>query len=82
MKISKIQIENIPNYNHVKANLIKRLVTYIKEFGFYNFSLDTQCTQSDTDFIAFDIVGAVNSRGLSVELDCKSTHYVIRSCDV
>ena len=80
MKISKIELENIANYNRVKTNLIRRLINYIKEFGSYEFSLDTQCSQSDTDFIAFDIVGAINELKLSVELDCKSTHYSIRRC--
>ncbi len=82
MKINSIQIDNIPNYNKIKADLIRKMVAYLNKFGSYSFSLNTQCTQSDTDFIAFDIVGAVNESGLSAELDCKSTHYSIRRCYV
>jgi hypothetical protein len=78
MKIGKHKIINIEHYNRVKDNLIRRLATYIKEFGSYEFTLDTQCNQFDTDFIASEITDELNKLKLNVVLENKSDYYSIR----
>jgi hypothetical protein len=78
VKISKIEIKDIANYNSVKTNLIRRLATYIKEFGSYEFTLDTQCNQFDTDFIASEITDELNKLKFNVVLENKSDYYSIR----
>lgn len=78
MKIGKHKIINIEHYNSVKTNLIRRLATYIKEFGSYEFTLDTQCNRFDTDFIASEITDELNKLKFNVVLENKSDYYSIR----